>query len=212
MLLGDRDNYYSSLDDLYELCEVAFCIAIGPKFRKTSKWIRAVKLSDYRKHNPAAFQGSTSDSDFEPPPRKQSKILKSIKERDLIEERLQKLEQELSISNENSELKMKVAEMREKDKKLKEAEARYDSVKQCFQCLVCKETAIFPAVVSTCCNIVLGCKSHVQEWLETTSQCPHCREPMETANCTVIPFICQLRKALSPSPAATPPSSPILVG
>lgn len=174
--------------------------------------IWAVKLSDYRKHNPAAVQGSSSDSDFESPPRKQSKILKSIKERDLIEEQLQKLEQELSISNENSELKMKVAETREKDKKLKEAEVRYDSVKQCFQCLVCKETATFPAVVLTCCNIVLGCKSHVQEWLETTSQCPHCREPMEMANCTVIPFLRQLRKALSPSPAGTPPSSPILVG
>ena len=188
-----------------------FVIAIGPKFRKTSKQICAVKLSEYRKHNPAAFQASSSDSDFEPPPRKHSKILKS-KERDLIEERLQKVEQELSTSNENSKLKMKVAEMCEKDKKLKEAEARYDSVKQCFQCLECKETATFPAAVSTCCSIVLGCKSHVQEWLETTSQCPHCREPMEVANCTVIPFIRQLRKALSPSPAATPPSSPILVG
>ena len=42
---------------------------------------------------------------------------------DWLEERLQKLEQELSISNENSDLKM-VAEMYEKDKKLKEAEAR----------------------------------------------------------------------------------------
>lgn len=87
-----------------------FVIAIGPKFWKTSKRIRAVKLSDYHKHNPAAFQDSSSDSDFEPPPRKHSKILKSSKERDLIEERLQKLEQELSISNENSELKMKVAD------------------------------------------------------------------------------------------------------
>ena len=77
-----------------------FVIAIGPKFWKTSKQIRAVKLSEYRKHNPAAFQGSSSDSDFELPPRKHSKILKS-KERDLIEERLQKLEQELSISNED---------------------------------------------------------------------------------------------------------------
>ena len=179
-----------------------FVIVIGPKFWKTSKRIHAVKLSDYRKHNPAAFQGSSSDSDFESPPCKLSKILKSSEERDLLEEWLQKVEQELAISSENSK---KVAEMQEKDveKKLKEAESRYDSVEQCFQCLVCKETATFPALVSTCCNIVLGCKSHVQEWLETTSECPHCREPMEMANCTVIPFIRKLRKALSLSPAAT---------
>ena len=54
--------------------------------------------------------------------------------------------------------------MHEKDKKLKEAEPHYDGVKQCFQCLlhVCKDMATFPAVVSTCCNIALGCKSHVQ--------------------------------------------------
>ena len=116
---------------------------IGPKFWKTSKWICSVKLSDYRNHKPATFQGSSSDSDFEPPPRKQSKTLKSSKERDLLEEGQQKLEQELSISSENLELKKKVAEMHEKDEKLKDAEAHYDSVKQCFQCLVCKETAMY---------------------------------------------------------------------
>ena len=52
---------------------------------------------------------------------------------DWLEEQLQKLEQELSISSENSDLEKKVAEMRDKDNKLKEAEAHYDSVKQCFQ-------------------------------------------------------------------------------
>ena len=79
--------------------------------------------------------------------------------------------------------------MRDKDRKLKEAESRYVSVKHCFECLVCKETTTFPALVSTCCNIVLGCKLHVEEWLETTAQCPHCREPMEMTDCTVIPFM-----------------------
>ena len=68
--------------------------------------------------------------------------------------------------------------MRDKDRKLKEAESRYVSVKHCFECLVCKETTTFQHLCP-----------HVEEWLETTAQCPHCREPMEMTDCTVIPFM-----------------------
>ena len=83
------------------------------KFWKSTKRIRAVKKSEYRKQRP--FSGdSSSDSDFETPPLKRMKTS--------VEDRLKKLEDGLQ---ENTALKIQVIEAQSKEKQLKDVQSRY---------------------------------------------------------------------------------------
>lgn len=46
----------------------------------------------------------------------------------------------------------------------------------CFECLLCKETAAPPVIVSTCCESVIGCEDCVTRLFQSgTSACPKCR-------------------------------------
>ena len=60
--------------------------------------------------------------------------------------------------------------------------------KTIFECLVCKSQTSFPAVVSPCCNVILGCEVCgcevcVAQWLEAQSTCPHCRASLTLQDC-----------------------------
>ena len=46
----------------------------------------------------------------------------------------------------------------------------------CFECLLCRETARIPVVISTCCESVIGCSECVTNLYQAgTSTCPKCR-------------------------------------
>ena len=46
----------------------------------------------------------------------------------------------------------------------------------CFECLLCKETAALPVIISTCCESVIGCEECVTKLFQSdTSTCPKCR-------------------------------------
>ena len=46
----------------------------------------------------------------------------------------------------------------------------------CFECLLCKETASIPIIVSTCCESVIDCSQCVTKMFQSdTSACPKCR-------------------------------------
>ena len=46
----------------------------------------------------------------------------------------------------------------------------------CFECLLCRETARIPVVISTCCESVIGCGECATKLFQSvTSTCPKCR-------------------------------------
>lgn len=46
----------------------------------------------------------------------------------------------------------------------------------CFECLLCKETAAPPVIVSSCCESVIGCEDCFTRLFQSgTSACPKCR-------------------------------------
>ena len=96
---------------------------------------------------------SNSDSDFEMPP-----IFKSQKVSDSTEERLKRLEDQ--ILSKSKDLEQSIAD---KDKQRKDAQQRFNVLRQCFECLVCKSPAKAAAVVSPCCCIVLGCEECITQ-------------------------------------------------
>ena len=109
-----------------------------------------------------------------------------------MEERLQKLESE--VLGGRADLK---EAMNEKEKQLKATQNRLAELRQCFECLVCKSAATFPAIISPCCQVVIGCKSCIAQWLETNPACPHCRESITMEECSRLPFIRNLQQNLS---------------
>ena len=180
---------------------VLFCCKfLGSRFWKTSKCIRAVRKSEVksRKGKAPLALDSSSDSDFEIPcSTKRQRVVQAS-----MEERLQKLEGE--ILSENADLR---GTFSEKEKHLKAVQSRLTEVRQCFECLICKTQATFPAIVSPCCTIVIGCEGCVTQWLSTSSQCPHCRNTIALQECSKIPFIRNLADALgesSPSDRSSP--------
>ena len=119
-----------------------------------------------------------------------------------MEERLQKLEE--SILHENKELRELSVE---KDKLVKNSKEQFHQLRQCFECLVCNSTTKFPAMVSPCCRIVLGCETCIEQWLVTSPQCPHCRVGMTIDECSKLPFIRNLEEALHDSSGTESSSS-----
>jgi len=149
--------------------------------------MRAVRKSEFRKRQSNSLDSSSSESDFDIPHPLRGKFTS-------VESRLAKIEREISQGNSDS-------------RKLKETQSRYSDLRQCFECLICKETVCFPALVSPCCNIVVGCQTCVDQWLTNSPQCPQCRARMEVGECSSIPFIRNLKHALCPMAVPSPPSS-----
>ena len=175
----------------------------GSRFWKTSKRIRAVRKCDLRKGTGRFVIDSSSDSDFELPPFtcKRSKI--TVSSVSSTEQRLKRLEDQMRT--ETVDLKESVTE---KEKQLKDTKKRFDDLRQCFECLVCKSSAKSPTVVSPCCHIVLGCEECVFQWLETNPVCPHCpgRNALTMPECEKLPFIRNLVDALQPSTSQIKPT------
>ena len=48
-------------------------------------------------------------------------------------------------------------------------------LKEIFICKVCLDLIRSPLVISSCCKQPLGCELCLDNWLESSSQCPHCR-------------------------------------
>ena len=104
-----------------------------------------------------------------------------------VEDRLQKLKGELlEMSNEKREI-------------LKNSKKRFNDLRQCFECLVCKSSTKLPALVSPCCNIVLGCEACVNQWLTANTHCMHCRVSITPDQCSKLPFIRNLTETLRES-------------
>ena len=114
-----------------------------------------------------------------------------------MEEWLKKLEENMLRNN----LELQEA-CTEKCILLKDTNKRFTELCQCFECLVCKSPAKLPAVVSPCCSIVLGCETCIEQWLSTSTQCPHCRGILSMDECSKLPFIRSLKDALRESSSA----------
>ena len=160
----------------------------GPRFWKTSKRIRAVKRSDLKRGKNLASIDSSSDSDFDPRPL--SKRTRTA----TVEDRLEKLEGDMQRANSGL-----LAESNERSELLKKLRKRFSELRQCFECLICKNSAKLPAIIAPCCNIVLGCESCVNQWLTTNPHCPHCRVNITMNECAKLPFIRNLEEALRDS-------------
>ena len=88
-----------------------------------------------------------------------------------------------------------------------EKSCAYNELRQCFVCLVCKDTVDFSALVSSCCKIILGCEECIQQWLES---CPHCRKTLFLEDCMSLPIIRSLKSVLTASESSSHSSSPLI--
>ena len=167
------------------------------KFWKSNKRIRAVKKTEYQRKRPMTFSSEDDDSDFECPPPKRTR-------KSQLEERLQKIEAQL---NENVQCETVVTEAKEREKS---TQLQYNELRQCFVCLICKDTVDFPALVSPCCKITLGCEECIQQWLESSPQCPHCRKTLLLEDCMSLPIIRSLKSVLTASESSSHSSSPLI--
>ena len=158
---------------------------LGSRFWKTSKRIRAVRKSEVKKGKRSLLSlNSSSDSDLDVTPNKRPKVVS-------MEERLRKLEVEMFSENKNLK-----ESFEEKSKQLKDVKRQLFELRQSFECLICKSTVSFPAIVSPCCSIVIGCQGCIEQWLTSNPVCPHCRETTIIEECTKLPFIRTLKNLL----------------
>ncbi len=78
---------------------------------------------------------------------------------------------------------------------------KYESLRQCFVCVICKSIVTFPAVISRCCGIVLGCESCVAVWYNSNNTCPHCRNQSSSDSLNsryiIVPALHPLQDSLS---------------
>ena len=155
----------------------------GSRFWKSNKRVRAVKKVEFRRGKAPYLLDTSSDSDFDI--QQPAKCKKSL----TMEERLTKLEEQMI---ENS-----FKQQAEKTKILRKSSKHLNEIRQCFECLICKSIANFPALVSPCCSILLGCVACVEPWLTSSQQCPHCRDALTMQQCSQVPFIRNLSHALN---------------
>lgn len=177
---------------MFEACIIYFCRLTVLENFKAYTCSSKIRTQGKKLH---AFD-SSSDSDFDTQP------FAKRKKGATMEGRLQKLEE--SILHENKELRELSVE---KDKLVKNSKEQFHQLRQCFECLVCKSTTKFPAMVSPCCRIVLGCETCIEQWLVTSPQCPHCRVGMTIDECSKLPFIRNLEEALHDSSGTESSSS-----
>ena len=157
----------------------------GSRFWKTSKRIRAVRRSDLKRGKNLSTIDSSFDSDFDTQPLLKRRRVATV------ENRLQKLEGDMVRAN--SEL---LEMSNEKSELLKKSKRRFNDIRQCFECLICKSSTKLPAMVSSCCSIVLRCETCVNQWLTAS---PHCRVNITVDECAKLPFIRHLKEALQES-------------
>jgi hypothetical protein len=156
----------------------------GEKFWKSAKKIRAVTLSDYTKVNPSiTISSSGSDSDINQPLQKKSLLVKVS----TLESKLDDL-----ISRDTS----KEDNLKDEVKRLKEFKQKYDTLKKCFECVICKNTLKFPMTVSTCCSNILGCVECTNTWFLNSATCPFCRTVSLDCDCITIQRIRPLEECL----------------
>ena len=48
-----------------------------------------------------------------------------------------------------------------------------DAMKKIFECVICRSVVHSP-VVSHCCQRIIGCRTCVATWRETSTRCPLC--------------------------------------
>ena len=104
-----------------------------------------------------------------------------------------------------NDVKCMVTEMLEVNKSLPLPLGITKLVKDAFQCKICHETPMKPAIIATkCCSSLLGCEECVNIWYDgvhgLSKKCPHCNEPRGYAFTfqfkVLDDFITGMRKAL----------------
>lgn len=115
---------------------------LGSRFWKTSKRIRAVRKAELK-------LGKKSFALIPVP----IVILTSpFPQRKRKKERMDMLEADQNQAAETER------------KRLQSSKKRLAELRKCFECVICKSPATFPAVVSPCCNITLGCELCIVQW------------------------------------------------
>lgn len=75
-------------------------------------------------------------------------------------------------------------------------ERSVEAMKNHLNCIICKNPAKFPWLVSRCCTVLM-CQDCAEHWLRMESSCPHCRAVMTTDTCTTIDQIRAIQELIS---------------
>lgn len=160
-------------------------------------------MSEYNKANRIQEVSSDdySDSDFEPSIRKKPKIPTTNTEGILtkfseLNDKLTHIEKTIESSTSCSSGSSSAGSERSGI-----VVQKYESLKQCFVCVICKAYVSFPAVISKCCNVMLGCESCLAVWYEEKNTCPHCRNESSSGGLSntqhiIVPALLPLQECL----------------
>lgn len=111
--------------------------------------------------------------------------------------RIEKIEAGLSKSLEKQEELERVRRIvlcLEEEKRA--LERSIEAMKNHLNCIICKNLAKFPWLVSRCCTILM-CQDCAEQWLRMESSCPHCRAEITMDTCTTINQIRAIEELIS---------------
>ena len=194
-------------------------IFTGPKFWHTSKIIRAITETNYFKlehlRNPCHSEPSTSGNRASPlvvPSDSDSDEIRPRKSLSLRRKRPQYIAPELSDSDTPSQLpssnkyvattdvhsllvdiKENVTKFRvemEQQMKLMQVKDQI-TLAAVFTCIICKEVSLEEKapLMPTCCRNIVCCRDCLNQWLSSSSQCPHCRQGITIDQCVAQPIL-----------------------
>ena len=82
-------------------------------------------------------------------------------------------------------------DLKSKGKKTAGSLLKKTTIADIFTCIICKELAVEEKnpIMPSCCSSLLCCKQCLEQWLDTSGGCPHCRRPITMDDCVVQPLI-----------------------
>lgn len=145
-------------------------LTTGPIFWRSAKKIRCVSAEDYSTYTNIKKPGKGVKRD-----RPDDEVAAVL---------LSKLEEKIDTKANHLE-------------KITSLERQLKMITDCFTCLVClKKVCVWPAVVSPCCKVIIGCEDCITKWLDGESTCPHCRALLTLDVLVKVPYIRTLADAL----------------
>ena len=111
--------------------------------------------------------------------------------------RIEKIEANLSKSlekHEELERVRRIVSCLEEDKQA--LQRSIEDLKIHLSCIICKNVAKFPWLVTQCCTVLM-CKDCGEQWLRMESSCPHCRAVVDFNDCITVTRIRAIQEIIS---------------